>query len=1114
MGEGLRKQGTRGVIAEDQDQLICRCRPDGTLTFVNEAYCRYFGKKREELLGRSFMSLILREDREGVRAHIASIDQANPLRVIEHRVLLPNGEIRWQRWVNVAIFDRDGRPLEFQSVGWDITEQIRAAEALRESEEKYRLLLENASEAIVVAQDGRLVFVNPKTSEIMGYSRGELTSRPFLELIHPDDRAMVAERYARRIRGEDAPVGYSFRLISKAGDIIWVELNAVRITWEGRPATLNFLTPITEWVRAQKTQEVLLRISQAASAAENLEGLLRIIHEQLSTLLDTTNFYIALYDEETGLYSFPYHVDQHDRVEDYAPRQLGRGLTDYVRRTGEPLLADEGKLQELIERGEVELVGTPSRIWIGAPLKTAQGVIGVVALQSYTDASLYSPRDLELLTFVSDNIASVIERKRAEEALREKEYRAQKYLDIAPVIFVALDAEGRVTLINQKGCEILGYEVNEIIGKDWFDHFLPDREREEAKSVFRRLMVGEIEPVEYYENSVLTARGEERLLAWHNTVLRDEAGRIVGTLSSGEDITEQRWGERLLHALNDLSLAMARALTSEEIFSTVIETFRRLGIFAVVHLLNEERTHLTPKYFGYSPQAVEMAEKISGIRAKEIAAPIKDIEICRQVVWEGKTVFVKDTAKAMRRLLPSPLKKLAKQLIKVLGIPRRAIVTPLIVEGRVIGMLGVQSDNLTEGDIPTITAFAHQMSSAAWHKAQLMQELRQSLEELQSTQEQLLQSQKMESVGRLAGGIAHEFNNLLTAINGFAQLLQLELPDSDPRREYVTAIYQAGQRAADLTRRLLAFSRKQIVQPRVLDLNQVVRDMDAMLRRIIGEDIEIEVIPAPDLWPVKVDPAQMEQVIINLAVNARDAMPEGGKLTIETANVVLSEDYVAEHLGAKAGEHVMLAISDTGVGMSEEVQCHLFEPFFTTKEVGQGTGLGLAMVYGIVKQSGGSIWCYSEEGVGTTFKVYLPRALGEKSAAWQAKGGREMYVGSETILLVEDDQTVREFALQVLERMGYTVLEAEDAEKALEWAQRYPAPIHLLLTDVVMPRMSGQKLAERIAAIRPGVKTLYMSGYTDRAIVNHGVLEPGTAFIQKPFTPSALTNKIRQVLAE
>lgn len=388
----------------------------------------------------------------------------------------------------------------------------------------------------------------------------------------------------------------------------------------------------------------------------------------------------------------------------------------------------------------------------------------------------------------------------------------------------------------------------------------------------------------------------------------------------------------------------------------------------------------------------------------------------------------------------------------------------------------------------------------------------QDITEAKRMEEQYYQAQKMEAVGQLTAGVAHDFNNLLTAINGFAELMKLELPPGATQQESLDRILHSGRRATDLVRQLLAFSRKQIIQPQVLNLNTSVASMCKLLKRIIGEDITLTTSLAPELWWVKADPTQLEQVIVNLAVNARDAMPEGGQLTLETANARLDDDYVAHHLEAQAGEHVLLAISDTGWGMSPEVKAHIFEPFFTTKEQGKGTGLGLAMVYGIVTQNGGHIWVDSEPGAGTTFKIYLPRTEEEQASSTPREVEAETPAGNETILLVEDDVGVRKLTRQALHSQGYTVLEAEEGEKALQLAAEYRGPIHLLLTDVIMPGMSGKLLAEKLAQARAGLKVLFMSGYSDNAIAQHGVLDPGVFLLQKPFGPEALAHKVRSVL--
>jgi signal transduction histidine kinase len=388
-----------------------------------------------------------------------------------------------------------------------------------------------------------------------------------------------------------------------------------------------------------------------------------------------------------------------------------------------------------------------------------------------------------------------------------------------------------------------------------------------------------------------------------------------------------------------------------------------------------------------------------------------------------------------------------------------------------------------------------------------------ALEALHNTEKQLVQSQKLEAVGRLAGGISHDFNNLLTVILGYTDISKRSLQEGDPLLRNLDEISKASERASSLTRQLLAFSRKQVMQPKVFDVNTVISDLKKMLRRMIGEDVELRVSLEPELGNIKADPVQLEQVIMNLVVNARDAMPKGGKLSIETSNVYLDESYAHEHVSVVPGEYVMLAISDTGCGMDEETRQQIFEPFFTTKEPGKGTGLGLSMVYGIVRQSGGNIWVYSEEGTGTTFKIYFPRVTAEAQEYKRTNGFAEVPKGCETILLVEDAALVRTLARQVLETAGYRVLEAESGEAALRICESINGTrIDLLLTDVVMPGMSGNDMSKILLAKQPDMPVLYMSGYTDDAIVQHGVLEPGINFLQKPFSPGALAVKVREVL--
>jgi PAS domain S-box-containing protein len=384
--------------------------------------------------------------------------------------------------------------------------------------------------------------------------------------------------------------------------------------------------------------------------------------------------------------------------------------------------------------------------------------------------------------------------------------------------------------------------------------------------------------------------------------------------------------------------------------------------------------------------------------------------------------------------------------------------------------------------------------------------------EQRATEAQLRLSQRLESVGRLAGGVAHDFNNMLTVIISYTEFAIDAVKKGDPLRQDLEQILKAGRRAAALTYQLLAFSRKQVLEPKVIDLNEIIEEMGEMLKRLLGDDIVLEVRPQTGLGKTRADPSQIEQVIVNLVINSRDAMVAGGRVTIETANVELDEGYANQHTAVAPGPYVMIAVTDTGVGMDSKTREQAFEPFFTTKETGKGTGLGLSTVYGIVKQSGGNIWVYSEPGQGTTFKIYLPMVLTAAETTARAASVESRPGGAETILVVEDEEAVRDVSARILTAAGYMVLSAASGGEALLICEQHQGDIHLLLTDVVMPRMSGRELAERLAKLRPGMKVLYMSGYTDNSIVHHGVLDEGTHFLGKPINALVLTRKVREVL--
>ena len=778
-------------------------------------------------------------------------------------------------------------------------------------------LVEGIPEAIsIIESPYQITRINSEFTRVFGFTPEEAVGQRIDALIVPPERHAET-----RWIGETLQKGQKIRLETKRrrkdGTLVDVCISGAPVIVGGTQVGIYVLyRDISEQKRAEALSSALYRIAERTSSAEDLQQFYAAMHNIVGELMCARNFYIALYDPETQLLSFPYFVDEQDPTP--APKKLGRGLTEYVLRTGEPLLATPRVFDDLLRCGEVELIGAPSLDWVGIPLKIANNSFGVLVVQSYTDDVRFGEWDRDILMFVSQQLASAIDHKRNEEALRRSEARYRSLVQKAVYGIYRSSLQGKFLDVNSALIAMLAYDsAEEVLALDPMrDVFLHSEEQARLVHEFRR------------------------------------SGRL--------DSIEVRWK-------------------------------RKDGNAITVRL---------------SGSAVTSAEE-----------PDEVLEIIAEDVTE-------------RRVL----------------------------------------------------------------------------------EDQFRQAQKMEAVGRLAGGVAHDFNNLLMVISGYTEVLIEQIESGNPLHQKVQAIQQAADRATTLTRQLLAFSRKQLLELKVVDVNTIVSDMERLLRPLIGEHIQLSTRLSAGLGRTRADAGQLEQVIMNLMVNAKDAMPDGGKIIIQTANVTLDDSYRREHTFIQPGPYVMLSVSDTGLGMDKEIQSRIFEPFFTTKEKGKGTGLGLSTVYGIVKQSGGYIFTQSEVGRGTTFRIYLPQVEGAAETLGPVKTFQAVGGGSETVLLVEDEESVRQLVRDTLEAKGYTVIEAENGEAGLRLAEAHSAHIHMVITDVVMPGMGGRELAKRLTELRPQMKVLYLSGYTEDAIVHQGVLEPGTAFLQKPFTLLTLSRKVREVL--
>jgi two-component system cell cycle sensor histidine kinase/response regulator CckA len=685
----------------------------------------------------------------------------------------------------------------------------------------------------------------------------------------------------------------------------------------------------------------------------------------------------------------------------------------------------------------------------------------------------------------------------AEAALLQSQERNRAIVDTALDGVITIDAAGIVTEWNAQATAIFGWTREEAMGKLLSDTIIPDRDREAHAQGIREYLKTGVGPVLNRRIEIAARHKEGHEFPVELAVSPARIGEAYIFSAFVRDITDRRRAERRLASQYAVTRVLSEAVKLEEAVPKIIQAVGEslewdLGVFW--RLDKQSGTLRCLDHW-----------RVTTLPVNEFIAQIQHQTFKPGVglpgrIWEsGQPLWIKDVT-----LDPSFVRA---DLAAKAGF-HGAFGFPIRIGGEVEGVIEFFSHQVREPDSELLS-----MMTDVGLKIGQFGERTRAEEALHLTEAQLRQAQKMEAVGRLAGGVAHDFNNLLTVIRGYSELILSRLAPADPARREMEEVKKAADRAAGLTSQLLAFSRRQFVATKIVDLNAIVMNMDGMLRRLLGEDIiELCADLEPQLGSIKADPGQIEQVIMNLAVNARDAMPMGGQLTIQTRNVTIRKGPRRETMMLDEGTYVLLAIRDTGHGMNEETQSHLFEPFFTTKEKGKGTGLGLSTVYGIVKQSGGTIGIESKPGQGTTCKIFFPKVDEITQAAPLANGAVGRAIGRETILVVEDDPSVRGLVQEALRLSGYEVLVARHGIEALLTGAKHPGTIHLLLTDVAMPQMSGPEVAEKLTVVRPEIKVLYMSGYPDHPVFEQGGIKRDTAFLQKPFTPNLLTQKVREVL--
>ncbi len=948
---------------------------------------------------------------------------------------------------------------------------------------------------IVLDEEGRILRFNAACERLTGYSEGEVKGMKPWEAFVPERERHLVTAVFRQLKSGSVQEEFENHWIDRYGRerlIAWRNASVV-----DKRDTVEFVIAtgidVTEQRRTDLMRNAVYTVAAAAQQASSPEELYPVIHKALNGVMNAGNFFVALTDAESGLLSFPYFTDE--KVANPGSLPAGKTLTAYVLRTGKPLLATPEVFSDLVNRSDVELVGAVSVDWMGAPLRIRSEVVGALVVQSYDETIRYTKEDLDLLNFVAGEAARSLERIEAARKLREREARYRQLFEQAPVGIFHYDANLVFTACNAAMANMIGSTPERIVG-------LPIRTLHDQRIVppIEAALAGKNGRYEGWYTPTTGERSMWGVLQTAPTV--DARGRITGGIAIVADETRRKDAEDALARrraiLEAISTAGRRFLESknpEDAIPEVLGDLQQVTGASGVHVFKNVTTaegglvsrHTTSSY----PPGAPLPERTARVLTSDLVPRRIGFTRWERVMSAGEVIY------GVVRNLPAPERRL---LVK-LGI-RSVAVCPILVNGGWWGFLlfedREQERDWTEEEVAALRLAAEMLGVAIQHRA---------------IETQLVGARKMEAIGQLAGGIAHDFNNLLMAIRGAVERLQDRRGLDSDEKHHLFLIEEMTERAAAMTRRLLAFARRQVIEPKPVHLNQLLEQFMPALRRLIPENISIDVIPARDLGWIMADPNQMEQILMNLSINARDAMPAGGTITIETENVVVNGEFVAAHPWAEKGRYVLFSVTDTGIGMDEETSRRAFEPFYTTKPQGKGTGMGLATVYGIVKQHKGMVHIYSEPERGTTVKVYLPQSE-RRAAAVGTKIEGPVIGGSETILIVEDDPAVREVMQGLLTDLGYEVLVAQDGREALKAIAARQGRIDLVISDIVMPTMGGKELFDHVHREWARIPFLFTTGYSENVVHTQFVKKADISFLTKPFGRDVLARKVREMLEQ